>query len=313
MALERDKLGILKKVWGYKAFRSQQEEVIDRILDGKDTLVIMPTGGGKSLCFQLPALLMPGLTVVISPLIALMDDQVAALRSSGVPVEAMHSNIAQKECQSIEQNIYQGNVKILYVSPERATTSGFVQMLDRIDISLIAVDEAHCVSVWGNDFRPDYTKINIIRDRFDQVPFVALTATADSATQQDICNQLHLKTPQMFISSFERHNIYVEGRPAENRLKQIFEFLSAHPRQSGIIYCLSRRDTESLAQKLASKGFKCHYYHAGMTAQDRQLVQQNFQNDKVQFICATIAFGMGIDKGNIRWVIHYSMPKNLEG
>lgn len=307
------KYKILKDVWGYSSFRSQQEEIIDYILSGKDALVIMPTGGGKSLCFQLPALLKEGLAVVISPLIALMNDQVSALRLSGVEVATIHSNLTSEKIQIQENVLLEGKVKLLYVSPERANSKSFVHLLSRLKISLFAIDEAHCVSVWGNDFRPDYVTLNVLRDSFPQIPFIALTATADSATQKDICEQLHLINPRIFVSSFERKNITTESRPAENRYRQIADFLQRNRGETGIIYCLSRKETERLSAKFISAGFSCAHYHAGLEADLRSQVQKDFQDDKYQFICATIAFGMGIDKSNIRWVIHYSMPKNLEG
>ncbi len=310
---EQHKYTILKDIWGFTSFRSQQSEIVDHVLHGKDSLIIMPTGGGKSLCFQLPALIFKGLTVVISPLIALMNDQVTALKLSGVKVAAFHSNMNRNEQMDVERELLGGQIKLLYVSPERANSSGFPEFLHKLNISLFAIDEAHCVSIWGNDFRPDYVMLNVLRDKFSHVPFIALTATADAATQLDICRQLHLKNPEIFVSSFERKNIFTEARPAEQKYKQVAEFLHKVKGQSGIIYCLSRKETEKLSLKLAQAGFNCDFYHAGMSADDRKRVQKDFQDDKIQFICATIAFGMGIDKSNIRWIIHYSMPKNLEG
>ena len=307
------KYKILKDIWGYTTFRPQQEKVVDHVLAGKDCLVIMPTGGGKSLCFQLPALIMSGITIVVSPLIALMNDQVNALKMSGVPVESMHSNMNAKQLSQVETDLKLGKLKLLYVSPERMNSSGFIEFLATLDISLFAIDEAHCVSVWGNDFRPDYVLLNKVRDRFANVPFIALTATADDATQKDICLQLYLNDPQIFVSSFERTNITTEARPAEQKYRNLIEFLHQVKGQSGIIYCLSRKETEKLSIKLNQGGFKSEYYHAGMDPDDRSRVQKAFQDDKVQFICATIAFGMGIDKSNIRWIVHYAMPKNLEG
>jgi len=310
---ENRKYTILKEIWGYSTFRPPQSEIIDLVVSGKDALVIMPTGGGKSLCYQLPALLLEGLTIVISPLIALMNDQVTALKLSGVKVAAFHSNMSRNEQQNVEQQLLRGEIKLMYVSPERANTAGFYELLSKLHISLFAVDEAHCVSIWGNDFRPDYVMLNVLRDQFRSVPFIALTATADAATQLDICKQLHLCDPQIFVSSFERKNIFTEARPAEQKYKQVVEYLLKVPNQSGIIYCLSRKETEKLSAKLRQVGFNCDYYHAGLDGEERQRVQKDFQDDKIQFICATIAFGMGIDKSNIRWIIHFAMPKNLEG
>jgi len=307
------KYTILKDIWGYTSFRPQQSDIIDTVLSGRDCLIIMPTGGGKSLCFQLPALLMDGVAVVVSPLIALMNDQVAALKLSGVHVAALHSNMTQRGQNEVERDLVSGKVKLLYVSPERINSPGFAGFLATLDISLFAIDEAHCVSIWGNDFRPDYVQLNAIRDRFEHVPFIALTATADAATQNDIIKQLHLKDPKSFIASFERTNITMEARPGVRRYHQVVEFLQKQGSGSGIIYCLSRKETERLSEKLRLAGFNCGYYHAGMDATSRIDVQKAFQDDQLQFICATIAFGMGIDKNNIRWIIHYSMPKNLEG
>ncbi len=311
--IEAQKYQLLKDIWGFTSFRLHQSDIIDMVLQGQDTLVIMPTGGGKSMCYQLPALLKEGTAVVISPLIALMNDQVSALKIAGVAVEAYHSNIDLNGIKEIEHQLSSNKLKLIYVSPERANTTEFVEMISRIKISLVAIDEAHCVSVWGNDFRPDYILLNRLRDRFTDVPFIALTATADAATQEDICKQLHLREPKYFVSSFERSNISVEARPADNRYQQIRDFILRQGKGSGIIYCLSRKETERLSSKLRSIGMNCDFYHAGMDAEERNRVQKAFQDDEVQFICATIAFGMGIDKSNIRWIVHYSMPKNLEG
>jgi ATP-dependent DNA helicase RecQ len=308
-----DKYKILKDVWGFTSFRSDQEKVIDCVVAGQDSLVIMPTGGGKSLCYQLPALLLPGLTVVISPLIALMNDQVTALKQSGVKVAAIHSNLNASQVRDVVDQIDRGEIKLVYMSPERANTPTFLEYIISKNISLVAIDEAHCVSIWGNDFRPDYVLLHELRDRLPNVPFVALTATADHSTQLDICKQLHLREPNIFVSSFERKNITTYAQPADNRIRRIVEFIAARPKTSGIIYCLSRKETEKIADKLSSMGYKASSYHAGHEAAHRTKVQADFQEDKVQIICATIAFGMGIDKSNIRWVIHHSMPKNLEG
>ncbi len=312
-SIQEHKYSILKDIWGFTSFRSDQSAIIDHVLAGHDSLVIMPTGGGKSLCYQLPALIFPGLSIVVSPLIALMNDQVTALLLSGVKVAAFHSNMTRNEQAQVEQKLRQGEIKLLYVSPERINAPGFADFLQTLNISLFAIDEAHCVSVWGNDFRPDYVLLNKIRDRFTHVPFIALTATADAATQNDICRQLHLKNPEIFVSSFERKNITTESRPAEQKYRQTVDFLLKAKDKSGIIYCLSRKETEKISAKLRQAGLNCDYYHAGMDAENRKRVQKEFQDDKIQFICATIAFGMGIDKSNIRWIIHFAMPKNLEG
>ncbi len=303
----------LETVFGYKEFRLEQEKVINRVLDGKDSLVIMPTGGGKSLCYQIPAIVSQGLTIVVSPLIALMNDQVAALKELGVEADTLNSSVGQAELGEIYQKMRNGELKLLYVSPERLMAGDFLNYLANFNISLFAIDEAHCVSVWGNDFRPEYIQLKALKDSFAHVPIVALTATADSTTQSDILKQLGLDEAEIFLSSFERKNISVEARSGLKRIEQIIEFVKQEKDQAGIIYCLSRKSCESVAAKLKAKGINASYYHAGMNGEDRSRIQRNFQNDEVQIICATIAFGMGIDKPNIRWVIHYNMPKNIEG
>ena len=303
----------LENVFGYKAFRMDQEKVIHRVLNQEDSLVIMPTGGGKSLCYQIPAIVSEGLTIVVSPLIALMNDQVSALHELGVEAATINSSIDQGTLNEIYSKMRDGKLKLLYVSPERLMAGDFVNYLSNYTISLFAIDEAHCVSVWGNDFRPEYIQLKALKENFPQVPVIALTATADSTTQSDILKQLGLDKAKVFLSSFERKNISVESRPGLKRIEQIIEFVKEEKNKAGIIYCLSRKSCESVAGKLKAKGFKASYYHAGMNAEDRNRIQRNFQNDDVQIVCATIAFGMGIDKPNIRWVIHYNMPKNIEG
>jgi len=303
----------LESVFGYKSFRLDQEEIINRVLDQKDCLAIMPTGGGKSLCYQIPAIVSDGLTIVVSPLIALMNDQVAALHQVGVKAATIHSGISQNESSGIFRDMRDGKLKLLYVSPERLMSGDFLNYLANYNISLFAIDEAHCVSVWGNDFRPEYIKLKALKETFPRVPVIALTATADSTTQKDIVKQLGLADAKMFLSSFERKNISVESRSGLKRIDQIIQYVKEEKGNAGIVYCLSRKSTESVASKLQAKGIKAAYYHAGMNSDDRTLIQRNFQNDDLQVVCATIAFGMGIDKPNIRWVIHYNMPKNIEG
>ncbi len=312
-AITLDKQSILKDVFGYKSFRGSQEEIINHVLEKKDSLIIMPTGGGKSLCFQIPALLTDGITLVVSPLIALMNDQVAGLQQIGVKAESLHSNLDSAEIKDIVERIQRSEINLLYVSPERMNNGRFQVFLKTIPVALIAIDEAHCVSVWGNDFRPDYASLGILKSIFPKVPIIALTATADAVTQDDIINQLKLDLPRKFLNSFERENITIQARPAHLRKKQIFHFLQEHLGESGIIYCLSRKSCEKLSADLNQAGFDSNYYHAGMDGKQRNMVQKAFQNDNIQIICATIAFGMGIDKSNINWVIHYNMPKNLEG
>lgn len=308
-----DKHSILKEVFGYNNFRGSQEDIIDHVLDRKDSLVIMPTGGGKSLCFQIPALLNEGITLVVSPLIALMNDQVAGLQQIGVKAESLHSNIEPTALKDIVNRLQNGEITILYVSPERMNNRRFQVFLKSLAIDLIAIDEAHCVSVWGNDFRPDYASLGILKSIFPKTPIIALTATADAVTQDDIITQLKLQNPKKFLSSFERENITIQARPSHQRKRQIFNFLQEHEGKSGIIYCLSRKSCEKLSADLNHAGFNANYYHAGLDGIDRNKIQKAFQDDKIQIICATIAFGMGIDKSNINWVIHYNMPKNLEG
>jgi ATP-dependent DNA helicase RecQ len=304
---------ILANVFGYSSFRLQQKEIIEYILDDKDALVIMPTGGGKSICYQLPALAKDGFAIVVSPLIALMNDQVSALRALGVKAYALNSHISYEEKLEINDVVNNGGIKLLYISPERLLSENYIDFLKTKNISLIAIDEAHCVSVWGNDFRPDYIALNVLKSSFPRVPLVALTATADSATQSDIKKQLKIEEAQTFISSFERSNITVESRPGQQRVQQIINWAIQHKDQAGIIYCLSRKNTESIAEKLKAQGFNAAYYHAGMDGAERSRIQKAFTDDEIDIVCATIAFGMGIDKPNIRYVIHYSMPKNIEG
>ncbi len=304
---------ILKSTFGYDSFRYPQEEIIHHVMDKKDALVIMPTGGGKSLCFQIPAISMTGITVVVSPLIALMKDQVNALNALGVSAAAYNSHASHDELGKMENDAYNGKIKLLYISPEKIGTKGCLVFLSRLQIDLVAVDEAHCVSMWGNDFRPDYLNLAKLKDAFPAIPFIALTATADAATQQDICKQLHLSEPKVFISSFERKNITLNAASANKRIDVIEDLIRRNAGKSGIIYCMSRKSTESVSQSLNNRGIKASYYHAGMAQEERTKVQEAFINDDLQIICATVAFGMGIDKSNIRWVVHYNMPKNIEG
>ena len=304
---------ILKDTFGYDSFRGSQEEIINQVVEGKDCLVIMPTGGGKSLCYQIPALVRDGLTVVVSPLIALMNDQVAALQQLDIPAETLHSNISGAKSNEIYNRIESGEIKLLYVSPEKLLSDGFLNFLKNQKVSLFAVDEAHCVSVWGNDFRPEYVKLSKLKEEFKDVPLIALTATADSATQEDIIQQLNINDCHKFLASFERSNIETHSKPGQQRIQQILNFLRNHENSCGIVYCLSRKSTEKLEKDLVTKGYRAAAYHAGLDPEVRRKVQADFQNDDIDIVCATIAFGMGIDKPNIRWVIHYNMPKNIEG
>ncbi|WP_138992436.1 DNA helicase RecQ [Larkinella sp. C7] len=302
----------LKQYYGYDRFRPMQETVVRTLLDGRDSLVLMPTGGGKSVCFQIPALMKPGVCVVVSPLIALMKDQVEALLLNGIPAAFLNSTQGSREQREIEQDCQAGKLKLLYVSPEKMLSESFFVFLKTLQISLFAVDEAHCISSWGHDFRPEYTQLAMLKKQFPDVPVAALTATADKLTRQDIINQLHLNDPAVFVASFNRPNLSLKVLPGLKRIQQIERFLALQPDNSGIIYCQSRKSTESLAAKLQEKGYRAGYYHAGMSAESRSQAQEEFVRDDIRIICATIAFGMGIDKSNVRWVIHYNMPKNLE-
>lgn len=306
------KEAVLKQYFGYDAFRPLQAEIIDTVLANKDCLVLMPTGGGKSICYQVPALVQPGIAVVISPLIALMTDQVQALKANGVQAAFVNSSLTTTEQNQILKECESGILKILYISPEKVFSSGFLPFLQSLPISLFAVDESHCVSFWGHDFRPEYTQLRILKDIFPQIPVIALTATADKVTRKDILQQLNIPEAKVFIASFDRPNLSLTVLQGRNRIKVMQEFLLKHQNQSGIVYCLSRKTTESVATKLTELGYRARFYHAGMSSQDRNEVQDQFLKDDVQIIVATIAFGMGIDKSNVRWVIHYNMPKNVE-
>lgn len=301
----------LKKYFGYDTFRDGQWNVISNLLKGEDQLVIMPTGGGKSLCYQLPSVLLPKTTLVISPLLALMKDQVDALNANGIKAAFFNSSLLTSEKESVLQQIYEQKLKLIYVAPESLS---FLQpILNENYLSLLAVDEAHCISSWGHDFRPAYKELAFLKKSMPNVPMVALTATADKATRFDITTQLSIPNASVFVASFDRSNISLNVSPGLKRIDKILNFLSIRENQPGIIYCLSRKSTEDLAQKLSSNGYKASAYHAGLDYEERSNIQDSFLQDEVQIICATIAFGMGIDKSNIRWVIHYNMPKNIEG
>ncbi|MCG9792868.1 DNA helicase RecQ [Flavobacterium algicola] len=301
----------LKDNFGFEKFRPNQEKIINSILTGKDALAIMPTGGGKSICFQLPALLLPGLTIVISPLIALMKDQVDSLKANGIEACYINSSQSSSEQQEHIENIISHKNKLVYVAPE--SLSYLENTFNQVTISLIAIDEAHCISSWGHDFRPAYTNLGYLKKRFPSTPILALTATADKATRQDISQQLNLTNPVISISSFDRKNLSLEVRPALDRVQQIIDFIEHKPNDCGIVYCLSRKTTEELADKLQKRGISAKAYHAGLDNNTRAKTQDEFINDDCQVVCATIAFGMGIDKSNVRWVIHYNLPKNIEG
>ena len=304
----------LKTYFGYESFRPLQEEIIQNLLDRKDSLVLMPTGGGKSICYQLPALLCEGTAIVVSPLISLMKDQVETLRANGIAAGALNSSNDETENANLRRACIEGKLKLLYISPEKLITE-IDYLLRDMHLSLFAIDEAHCISNWGNDFRPEYAPMGILNKVFPTIPILALTATADKITREDIIRQLHLTDPKVFISSFDRPNLSLavkRGYQQKEKSRTILEFIDRHAGECGIIYCMSRSKTETVAQMLQKHGIRCGVYHAGLSTQQRDATQDDFINDRIQVVCATIAFGMGIDKSNVRWVIHYNLPKSIE-
>ncbi|MBL4716055.1 MAG: DNA helicase RecQ [Bacteroidia bacterium] len=307
-------LQLLKSQFGYSEFRDNQEDIINHILEGKDVFVLMPTGGGKSLCYQIPALIFEGLTIVISPLIALMKDQVDALKLNGIKAAYLNSTISVEEKSNIFKLLNKNEIKLLYISPERLFSQNgeFLDYLKTLNVSLFAIDEAHCISQWGHDFRPEYRKLTQLKSNFLKTPVVALTATADSRTQTDILERLDLNSPRTFVSSFNRENIHYYIEPKQNSYDRLLDFLEEHPGDSGIIYCLSRKSTETLVDKLGQDYITAKSYHAGLTREERMKHQELFIKDDVRIMVATIAFGMGIDKSNVRFVVHMDLPKNIE-
>ena len=304
----------LKTYFGYESFRPLQEEIIQNLLDRKDSLVLMPTGGGKSICYQLPALLCEGTAGVVSPLISLMKDQVETLRANGIAAGALNSSNDETENANLRRACIEGKLKLLYISPEKLITE-IDYLLRDMHLSLFAIDEAHCISQWGHDFRPEYAQMGILHQVFPHIPIIALTATADKITREDIIRQLHLTDPKVFISSFDRPNLSLavkRGYQQKEKSRTILEFIDRHAGECGIIYCMSRSKTETVAQMLQKHGIRCGVYHAGLSTQQRDATQDDFINDRIQVVCATIAFGMGIDKSNVRWVIHYNLPKSIE-
>ena len=306
-------LPLLKQYFGFETFRPLQEEIIRDALAGKDVFALLPTGGGKSLCFQLPALARGGLTVVISPLIALMKDQVDSMQAAGVAATYLNSSLTPDASRARLRGLHNGEFRLLYVAPERLLLSGFLADLQRWSVNLIAVDEAHCVSEWGHDFRPEYRQLAQLRSLFPNVPVMALTATATERVRVDIVEQLHLREPSIYVASFNRPNLNYRVLPKAGPYDQTLEYVRSRRNESGIVYCQSRKSAESVAERLREDGVKAAPYHAGMQANDRGLNQEQFLRDEVKVICATIAFGMGINKPNVRFVIHYDLPKNVEG
>ena len=303
----------LKKYFGYDEFRPLQQEIIDDALAGRDVFALLPTGGGKSLCFQLPALLRDGVTIVVSPLIALMKDQVDALRTSGIAATFLNSTLAASEARERFRGLHRNEFRLLYVAPERLMMENFLESTLNWNIAQIAIDEAHCISEWGHDFRPEYRELKKLRAQFPDVPIMALTATATKRVRDDIVKQLKLRQPRCYVASFNRPNLTYRVVPKSSAYQQVLDFVRARPNESGIVYCASRKSSDALAEKLTRDGIKALPYHAGMESKERTRNQEAFLRDDARVITATIAFGMGINKPNVRYVIHHDLPKNIEG
>ncbi|MEY4940428.1 MAG: hypothetical protein RIQ93_2163, partial [Verrucomicrobiota bacterium] len=304
---------LLKSTFGYASFRPLQREICETSLAGRDVFALLPTGGGKSLCFQLPALIRPGLTVVVSPLIALMKDQVDALQASGVAATFLNSTLDAGEARARLRGLHRGEYKLLYAAPERLMLEGWVDNLKKWNVTCVAIDEAHCVSEWGHDFRPEYRQLAKLRAALPGIPVMALTATATERVRADVITHLKLQEPALFVASFNRPNLTYRVVPKDQPLKQIIDFVRKRESESGIIYCASRATAERVAEALAGRGFLARAYHAGLDAEERARNQEQFLRDDTRIMCATIAFGMGINKPNVRWIIHHDLPKNIEG
>ncbi|WP_424359039.1 DNA helicase RecQ [Methanocella sp. MCL-LM] len=302
----------LERYFGYSTFRPFQEEIVTDVLEGRDVLAIIATGGGKSLCYQLPALVSGGLTIVVSPLISLMKDQVDDLLARGISAATLNSSMELWEIRSIEDQLLGGKIKVLYISPERITQDSVLHFMEKLDIKLIAIDEAHCISMWGHQFRPDYRRLSLLKSKFPKVPMIALTASAIPEVREDIVNQLKLVSPKKYLGSFNRRNLRYEVREKKDATAQILAYITRNRGKSGIVYCLARKTTEEIAEKLRRAGIKALPYHADLPDTVRSSTQEKFVKDDIEVVCATVAFGMGIDKPDVRYVMHYDMPKNLE-
>jgi ATP-dependent DNA helicase RecQ len=305
-------LSVLKDYFGFDSFRTPQEEIINDVLSGLDVLVLMPTGGGKSLCYQIPSIVRPGVGIVVSPLIALMEDQVTALKLQGINAAYYNSSLSSEEARKVLAQLHNDELDLLYIAPERLINHSFLERLNQCHIALFAIDEAHCISQWGHDFRPEYAALGLLKTHFPTIPIIALTATADKQTRQDIVVKLNYE-PQKYVASFNRPNIHYKVTPKTNPIKQLNQFLQSDNQQSGIIYCGTRNSVDRVAEQLQEKGFKARGYHAGLSHAERREVQTLFKHDRIDIVVATIAFGMGIDKSNVRFVVHYDLPKNIEG